>query len=131
MSIKEKSCSSPMWFKHSIGIAQQLMPIYNTTVHKKKINVAPNLMWLTIGCLWKHQQATMAVFEISQLLRWYRTFSYLLFHSSYSNFSVLLKLLNYFPCFFDLTLQLCYILACRSSCRWWLRFLVKWKRTWN
>ena len=29
-----------MWFKHSMSIAQQLNPIYNTTVHKNKTNVA-------------------------------------------------------------------------------------------
>ena len=38
-----------MFFRHSMSIAQQLMPIYNTTVHKNKINVALNLMWLTVG----------------------------------------------------------------------------------
>ena len=32
-----------MLFKHSMSITQQLIPIYNTTVHKKKNNVAPNL----------------------------------------------------------------------------------------
>ena len=36
VSKKEKSCSSPMWFKHSMSIAQQLIPIYNTTVYKNK-----------------------------------------------------------------------------------------------
>ena len=46
-----------------MSIAQQLMPIYNTTVHKNKIIVALNLMWLTVGCLWKHQQATRAEVE--------------------------------------------------------------------
>ena len=39
-----------MLFRHSMSIAQELMPIYNTTVHKNKINVALNLMWLTVGC---------------------------------------------------------------------------------
>ena len=29
-----------MWFKHSMSIAQQLMQIYNTTVHKNKSTVA-------------------------------------------------------------------------------------------
>ena len=33
------------------SIAQQLMPIYNTTVHKNKITVDINLMWLTVGFL--------------------------------------------------------------------------------
>jgi len=47
-----------MLFRHSMSIAQQLMPIYNTTVHKNKLNVALNLMWLTVVCLWKYQQAT-------------------------------------------------------------------------
>ena len=32
-----------MWFKHSKSIAQQLIPIYNTTVHKNKNSVAPNV----------------------------------------------------------------------------------------
>ena len=27
--------SSPMWFKHIMSIAQQLIPIYNTTVIEK------------------------------------------------------------------------------------------------
>ena len=35
--------SSPMWFKHSMSIAQQLIPIYNTTVHKNKSSVALNV----------------------------------------------------------------------------------------
>jgi len=48
-------CSDTAWASHS-----SLMPIYNTTVHKNKINVALNVMWLTIGCLWRHQQATRA-----------------------------------------------------------------------
>ena len=50
MSKKEKSCSSPMLFRHSMSIAQQLMPIYNNTVHENKMNVALYLMWLTVGC---------------------------------------------------------------------------------
>ena len=29
-----------MWFKHSMNIAQQLMPIYNNTVHKNNSNIA-------------------------------------------------------------------------------------------
>ena len=36
----EKSCISHMWFKHSTSIAQQLILIYNTTVHENKSNVA-------------------------------------------------------------------------------------------
>ena len=36
-----------MWFKHSMSIAQQLIPIYNTTVHKNKTNVALNV----VSCL--------------------------------------------------------------------------------
>ena len=46
----EKSCNSPMLFRHSMSIAQKLMPIYNTIMHKNKINVALNLMRLTVGC---------------------------------------------------------------------------------
>ena len=33
----------PMWFKHSMSIAQQLMPIYNIIVHKNKSDVALNV----------------------------------------------------------------------------------------
>ena len=43
----EKSCISHMWFKHSTSIAQQLIPIYNTTVHKNKGYVALNV----VNCL--------------------------------------------------------------------------------
>ena len=32
-----------MWFRHSMNIVQQLMPIYNTTVHKNKSFVAFNV----------------------------------------------------------------------------------------
>ena len=32
-----------MWFKHSMSIAQQLIPIYNTTVHKNKSTFAFNV----------------------------------------------------------------------------------------
>ena len=32
-----------MWFNHSMSIAQQLMPIYNTTVHKNKSTAALNV----------------------------------------------------------------------------------------
>ena len=32
-----------MWFKHIMSIAQQLMPIYNTIVHKNKTIVALNV----------------------------------------------------------------------------------------
>ena len=39
-----------MLFRHSMSITQQRMPINNTNVHKNKINVALNLMWLTVGC---------------------------------------------------------------------------------
>ena len=46
----EESCSSPMLFRHSMSIEQQLMPIYNTTMHKNKLNLALYLMWLTVGC---------------------------------------------------------------------------------
>ena len=42
ISNKEKSCSSPMLFQHSMSITQQLIPIYNTTVHKNKNNVSPS-----------------------------------------------------------------------------------------
>ena len=42
VSKKGKSCSSPMWFKHSMSIKMQRIPINNTTVHKIKPNVALN-----------------------------------------------------------------------------------------
>ena len=47
----ERKLQFPYVFRHSMSIAQQLMPIYNTTVYKNKVNVAFNLMWLTVGCL--------------------------------------------------------------------------------
>ena len=34
---------SPMWFKHSMSIAQQLIAIYNTTVDKNTSSVALNV----------------------------------------------------------------------------------------
>ena len=33
-----------MWFKYSKSIAQQLIHIYNTTVHKRKSDVALNVV---------------------------------------------------------------------------------------
>ena len=39
-----------MLFRDSMNIAQQLLPIYNTTMYKIKINVPLNLMWLTVVC---------------------------------------------------------------------------------
>ena len=40
-----------MWFKHSMSIAQQLIHIYNTTVHKNKSYVALNVAnWFSILC---------------------------------------------------------------------------------
>jgi len=39
-----------MLFRHSMSIKPQFMPIYNTTMHKNKMNVAAlNLMWLAVG----------------------------------------------------------------------------------
>ena len=35
-----------MWFKHSKSIAQQLIPIYNTTVHKNEELCSPLCDWL-------------------------------------------------------------------------------------
>ena len=32
-----------MWFKHNMSIAQQLIPVYNTTVRKNKCSVALNV----------------------------------------------------------------------------------------
>ena len=40
-----------MWFKDSMSIAQQVMPIYNTTTHKNKSNLSLTLMWLTVGVI--------------------------------------------------------------------------------
>ena len=36
--------SLTVWFKHSMSIAQQLRPIYNTAVHKNKSYVALNVV---------------------------------------------------------------------------------------
>ena len=41
-----------MWFKHSMSLAQQLMPIYNTTVHKNMTNVAFRI-WRNLDFFWK------------------------------------------------------------------------------
>ena len=49
-----------MWFKYSMSIAQQLIPIYNTTVHKNKTNVALNVVKLFVPKVNQHQQATGA-----------------------------------------------------------------------
>ena len=43
-----------MLFRHGMSIAQQLMPIYNTSVNKNNINVALNLMWLTVDFIREH-----------------------------------------------------------------------------
>ena len=40
-----------MWFKHSMNIAQQLMPIYNITVHEKKVNVTKPLVLQELNIL--------------------------------------------------------------------------------
>ena len=37
-----------MWFKHIMSIAQQLIPIYNTDVHKNNIFVALNVVKLFV-----------------------------------------------------------------------------------
>ena len=37
-----------MRFKHSMSITQQLIPIYNTTVHKNKSNVVLNVIKLLV-----------------------------------------------------------------------------------
>ena len=47
-----------MWFKHSMSIAQQLIPIYNTTVYKNNVMIALNVTACAIT--WRHQQAVMA-----------------------------------------------------------------------
>ena len=43
MSKIEIKLQFPMLFLHSMSIAQQLIPIYNTTVHKNKSYVALNV----------------------------------------------------------------------------------------
>ena len=63
MSNKEKSCSSPMLFRYSMSITQQLMPIYNTTVHKNNSNVALNVDKPVSAT--RHQHATRAEKEKS------------------------------------------------------------------
>ena len=40
VSKKKKKLKFPLWFKHSMSIPKQLIPIYNTTVHKNKSYVA-------------------------------------------------------------------------------------------
>ena len=37
-----------MWFKQSMSIAQQLIPIYNITVHKTKSYIALNVVKLFV-----------------------------------------------------------------------------------
>ena len=55
-----------MLFRHIMSIAQQLMPIYNTTVHKNKSNVAFNLMWLlTVGVM---RRAVNLPFQLNPLI---------------------------------------------------------------
>ena len=34
-----------MSFRHSMSIAQQMIPIYNTTVHKINVNIALNVAY--------------------------------------------------------------------------------------
>ena len=48
-----------MWFKHSMSIAQQLITIYNTTMHKNKSNVALNVAYVRV-INYRHQHATRA-----------------------------------------------------------------------
>ena len=47
-----------MLFRHNMSIAQQLIPIYNTNVHKNKSTVA--LMWIPVGAMTRHQHSTRA-----------------------------------------------------------------------
>ena len=44
MIVSKKNCSSPVWFKHSMSITQELIPIYNTSVHKNKTKVSLNVV---------------------------------------------------------------------------------------
>ena len=47
-----------MLFWHSMSIAQQLIHIYNTSVHKNKNIIKLPLLWLTVGTV-RHKHATM------------------------------------------------------------------------
>ena len=57
-----KKATVPLWFKHSMSIAHQLIPIYNTTVHKKRVMLP--LMWPTVGAI-RQQHTTRAVWSMS------------------------------------------------------------------
>ena len=48
-----------MWFKHIMSIAQQLMPIYNTIVHKNKSTIDLNVANVR-AISYRHQHATRA-----------------------------------------------------------------------
>ena len=50
-----------MLFRYSMSITQQLMPIYNITVHKNKTNVALNVVKI-VGAM-RHQHATRAMLK--------------------------------------------------------------------
>ena len=56
VSKKEKSCSSPMWFKHSMIITKQLIPIYNTNMHKNKSIFALNVDTCWCSAMMSHQK---------------------------------------------------------------------------
>ena len=53
-----------MWFKHSMSIVQQLIPIYNTTV---RVLLLLPLMWIPIGAMMRHKHATSRMeYDISK-----------------------------------------------------------------
>ena len=54
-----------MLFRYSMSITQQLMPIYNITVHKNKTNVALNVA-KNVGAM-RHQHATRAKLSLSSM----------------------------------------------------------------
>ena len=53
-------------FQHSMSIAQQLIPIYNTTVHNSKSYVALNvdISWCYDDTLTYHKSSILKLFQI-------------------------------------------------------------------
>ena len=62
-------CNSPLWFKYIMSIAQQLIPIYNTTMHKNKSIIALNVAT-------RHQNATRVEDKILQKVTFNVPFNY-------------------------------------------------------
>ena len=55
-----------MWFKHSVSNAQQLIPIYNTTVYKNKSYVALNVVKLFVPYINLRPTSSSFIFSRSQ-----------------------------------------------------------------